>query len=77
MSVMDAISSYYSFPNVPKFLYPVPTLKSPLHHHTLGAAHCRHNVVVGGVCSELLREGDGCHLTQGGGSVPVDQVGVG
>ena len=26
---------------------------------------------------KLSREGDGCHLTMGGGGVPVDQVGVG
>ena len=51
--------------------------KAPLHPHTcaLGAAHCRHNVE--DVSSEPLREGDGCHLTLGGGGVPVDQVGVG
>ena len=41
------------------------------------AAHYRHNVVVGGVPSEPLRESDGCHSTLGGGGVPVDQVGVG
>ena len=52
-------------------------LKSPPHPHTVGAAPCRHNVVVGGVSSELLREGDDGHLTQGGGGVPVVQVGVG
>ena len=52
-------------------------LESPPHPHTLGAAHCRHNVVVCGVSSELLRDGNGCNSTQGGGSVPVDQVGVG
>ena len=51
--------------------------ESPPFPHTLGAAHHRHNVVVGGVPSEPLREGDGCHSTQGGGGVPVDQVGVG
>ena len=52
-------------------------LEPPLHPHTLGAALCRHNVVVGGVSSESLRENDGGHSTLGGGSVPVDQVGVG
>ena len=41
------------------------------------AAHCRHNVVVGGVPSEPLRECDSSHSTLGGGGVPVDQVGVG
>ena len=41
------------------------------------AAYYGHSVVVGGVCSERLREGDGCHSTLGGGGVPVDQVGVG
>ena len=51
--------------------------KSPPHPHTVGAAPCRHNVVVGGVSSYLLREGDGGLLTQGGGGVPVVQVGVG
>ena len=49
--------------------------KVPLHPHTLGIAYRRHNVE--GVSSEPLREGDGGHLTQGGGGVPVDQVGVG
>ena len=52
-------------------------LECPSYPHTLGAALCRHNVVVGGVSSEPLREGDGGHSTLGGGGVPVDQVGVG
>ena len=52
-------------------------LKSPPHPHTVGAAPCRHNVVVGGVSSELLRESDGGPSTQGGGGVPVVQLGVG
>ena len=43
----------------------------------MGVAFCRHNVVVGGVSSEPLREVDGRHPTLGGGGVPVDQVGVG
>ena len=51
-------------------------LESPPHPHTLGAAHCRHNVVVGGVPSEPLRESDGCQSTLGGSGVPIDQVGV-
>ena len=50
--------------------------KASLHPHTLGATHCRHNVVVSGGFTEPLREGDGCHLTLGGGGVLVDQVGV-
>ena len=49
--------------------------KAPLHPHTLGAAHCRHNVE--GVSSEPLREGDGGYSTQSGGVVLIDQVGVG
>ena len=40
------------------------------------AAHCRHNVVVGGVPSEPLRERDGSYSTLGGRSVPIDEVGV-
>ena len=52
-------------------------MESPSYPHTLGAAHCRHNVVVGGVSSESLRECDGGHSTEGGGRVAVDQVGVG
>ena len=56
----------------------VPTSsKPPPYSHTLGAALCRHNVVVVDVSSELLREGDGCNSTQGGGGVPIDQVGIG
>ena len=51
-------------------------LKSPSYPHTLGAALCRHNIVVGGVSSEPLREGDGGHSTLGGGGVPVDQIGM-
>ena len=59
-------------------IYSVHTcLKASSHLHTPGATPCRHNVVVGGVSSEFLREGDDGHLTQGGGSVPVVQVGVG
>ena len=41
------------------------------------AAHYRHNVVVGCVSSEPLRECDGGRSTLGEGCVPVDQVGVG
>ena len=52
-------------------------LESPWYPHTLGAAHCRHNVVVGCISSESLRKCDGCHSTEGGGGVTVDQVGVG
>ena len=56
----------------------VPTwLESPPHSHTTGVALCRHNVVVSGVSSEPLREGDGGPLAQGVGGVPVDQVGIG
>ena len=51
--------------------------KSPPHPHTLGAAPCRHNVVVGDVSSEFLREGDDGRSTLGGRGVPVVQVGVG
>jgi len=58
-------------------IYDCTCLESPLHPLTMRAAHCRHNVVVGGVSSEPLRECDGCHSTLGGGGVPVDQVGVG
>ena len=39
--------------------------------------HHRHNVVVGGVSSEPLREGNDDHSTRGGGGVLVDQVGIG
>ena len=52
-------------------------LKSPLNPHTRCSVLHRHDVVVGGVCSERLREGDGDHSTLGGGGVTVDQVGVG
>ena len=52
-------------------------LELPLQPHTLRVALCRHNVVVDGIFSEPLREGDGRRSTLGGGSVPVDQVGVG
>ena len=52
-------------------------LESPSYPHTMRAAHCRHNVVVGGVPSEPLREGDGGLSTLGGSGVPIDQVGVG
>ena len=52
-------------------------MECPSYPHTLGVALCRYNVVVGSVSSEPLREGDGGHLIQGGGGVPVDQVGVG
>ena len=58
-------------------IYDSTCLESPLYPHTLGAAHCRHSVVVGGVSSEPLRERDSSHSTLGGGGVPVDQVGVG
>ena len=52
--------------------------KLPLHLHTLRAVLCRHNVIVGGVSSEFLRENDDGQSTPGvGGGVPVDQVGVG
>ena len=51
--------------------------KSPQHPHTLGGALCRHNIVVSGISSYLPREGDDCHLTLGGGGVPVVQVNVG
>ena len=44
--------------------------------HTLGAAHCSDNVVVGSVSSELLREDNSSDSILGGGSVPVVQVGV-
>ena len=40
-------------------------------------AFCRRNIVVSGVISESLREGDGGCSTQGGGSVLIHEVGVG
>ena len=40
-------------------------------------AFCRHNVVVGDVLSDLLREGNVGHLSLGGCGVTVVQVGVG
>ena len=56
----------------------LPTcLKFPLHSHTVGAALCRHIVVVGGVSSKPLREDGVCPLAQGGGSVSIDWVSVG
>ena len=58
-------------------IYDSTCLEYPSYSLTMRAAHCRHNVVVGGVSSEPLRESDGCHSTLGGGGVPVDQVGVG
>ena len=58
-------------------IYDCTCLESPPFPHTMGAAHCRHNVVVGGVPSKSLRECDGCHSTEGEGRVPVDQVDVG
>ena len=51
-------------------------MKLPLHPYTLGGALCRHSVVVGGVSSQPLREADGGSSIQGGGGIPVDQVGV-
>ena len=51
--------------------------KPPLHSNALGVSHCRHVVVVSGACYEPLWKCDGGHLTLGGGSVSVDQVGVG
>jgi len=51
--------------------------KPPPYSHTLGAALCRHSVVVVNVCSKLLREGDVGHSTPGGGGIPVVQVDVG
>ena len=53
------------------------SLESSPYPHTLGAAHCRHNVVVSGVSSETLGEVDGGCSIQCGGGVPVNQVGVG
>ena len=43
----------------------------------MGVALCRHSVVVGGISSEPLREGDGGHSILCRGGVPIDQVGVG
>ena len=56
----------------------IPTyLKTPPNPHTQRVSFCRHNVVVGGVFFELLREADGCHSTWDVRGVPIDQIGVG
>ena len=47
-------------------------LKPPLNPHTLSSVLHRHNIVVGGVCSEPLRKGDGGGSIEGGGGVTVD-----
>ena len=51
--------------------------KTPPNSHTQRVAQCRHNVVVGGVSSEPLGEGDGGLSILGGRGVTVVQVGVG
>ena len=51
--------------------------KSPLCFDTLGAALCRHNVIVDGVCSEFLDECNCSRSTLGGGGIPEYQVSVG
>ena len=53
------------------------SFKSPTNPDTMRVAFCRHNIVVSSVISESLRESDGGCLTQGGGSIFMDQVGVG
>ena len=56
----------------------IPTYsKTPSYPHTHRISFCRHNVVVGGVSSELLGEGDGGLSTWDIGGVTIDQVGVG
>ena len=52
-------------------------LEFPMYPHTEGVALHRYNIVVCYISSELLWKGDGGCSTQSGGSVPVDQVGVG
>ena len=56
----------------------IPTCsKTPSNSHTQRVAFCRHNVVVGGISSDLLREGNVGDSTLGGRGVTVVQVGVG
>jgi len=47
-----------------------------MHSLTLGTTVCRHNKVVSGTSLEVLGEGNDGHLTQGGGGISIDQVGV-
>ena len=44
--------------------------KFPLYFDTVGAALCRHNVIVDGVCSKFLGDGNCSRSTQGGGGIP-------
>ena len=71
----SVIDPYFSLTYTKSYIH--TCLKLPLHLHTLRAVLCRHNVIVGGVSSEFLRESDGGHSTLGGGGIPVDQVGEG
>ena len=50
--------------------------KTPSYPHTQRVTLCRHNVVVGGVSSELLGEGDGALSTWDIGGVPIVGVGL-
>ena len=60
-----------------KFPFTYTCLETPPHSHTSGATLCRHNEVVRGSSSELLREDDcGCFIL-GKGGVSIDQVSVG
>ena len=52
-------------------------LEFPMYPHTEGVAFHRYNIVVCYISSELLWKGDGSCSQEGGGSVPVDKVGVG
>ena len=52
-------------------------LKPPLNPHTLSSVLHRHNIVVSGVRSKPLREGNGGSSIWGGGGVSVEQVSVG
>ena len=71
---MPAVNAWHDF--IFQWLYILTCSKPSPHPQTLGAAHCRHNVVVGGVPFELLSEGDDGLSTQSGGSAIVDQIGV-
>ena len=56
----------------------IPTCsKTPPNPHTQRVSFCRHNVVVGTVSYEPLRESDVSLSTWDIGGVPVDQVGIG
>ena len=59
------------------YIHHIPTCsKSSSHPHTLGATHCRDNVVVIGVCHDPLRENDGGHLTMCEGGVTSSEVSI-